>query len=108
MALSTITVSGSAGGSPSAPVFHDQISLAGDADYPTGGSAFDVAFRTATGVKSTRTIDAVIDVNGPAGHYPVYDKANGKLMMFVRTTGVEAANHADLHATTFKLLVISH
>ena len=107
MALGTITVSGSAGGAPSAPIYHDQISVPGDSSYPTGGSAFLAALQAAT--KSPgRVIDAVIDVGGVAGYYPVYDKANGKLMIFVRTTGVEVANATNLSGTTFKLAVVSH
>jgi hypothetical protein len=108
MALGTLTVSASSGGAPSAPVFRDHVSMPGDSSYPTNGSAFLAAFQAAVGVKSARVIDAVHDVGGVAGHYPVYDKANGKLKIFVRTTGVEVANTTDLSATTFKLLVESH
>lgn len=108
MALGTLTVSGSSGGAPSAPIFRDHVSVPGDSSYPTGGSPLLAAFQAAAGVKSGRVIDVVHDVGGVAGYYPVYDKANGKLLIFVRTTGVEVANAVNLSGTTFKLLVESH
>jgi hypothetical protein len=108
MALGTLTVSASSGGAASTPVFRDHVSVPGDSAYPTNGTAFLAAFQAATGVKSTRVIDVVHDVGGIAGYYPCYDKANGKLKIFVRTTGVEVANTTDLSGTTFKLLVESH
>lgn len=109
MALGTITLVDQAQKSPSTPVFLDEVTIVGDGSYPTGGTVgFQALFRAATGIKENRIIDAVIDIGGIAGHYPLYDAANDKLMTFVRTTGVETANAVNLSATTFRVLVISH
>ena len=109
MSLGAATVNVQAGKSASTPTFIDDISFAGDSSYPTGGTAaFEAYLQGTTGIKEGRTIDAVIDVTGNATHYPVYDKANNKLKMFVRTTGVEVANTTNMSGTTFRFVVISH
>lgn len=108
MALGTATQNSKAGAVASAPVFIDDISFAGDSSYPTGGTAaFQDYIRNAAGIKEGRTILAVIDVTGNATHYPVYNKATDKLMMFVRTTGVEVANATNMSGTTFRFQVLS-
>lgn len=109
MALGAATVNVQAGKAPSAPTFIDDISFAGDASYPTGGTAaFQDFIRGAAGIKEGRTIDAVIDIAGQAANMPIYNKATDKLMVFVRTTGVEVANTTNLSGVTFRVLVISH
>lgn len=105
MAIGTITVVASTyerGGQ-----FTDTISFAGDASYPTNGTAtFQTSFRTA--VSATRVIDGV-EGNGLNGGYEcIYDKAADKLLTVVKSSGVETANAVDLSGTTFKLKVRSH
>jgi hypothetical protein len=104
MALGTITITARATSKAADTVYFDEISVPGDSAYSAGGSAFDAAFQTKMG--DSRQPLAVIDIGGVAGYYAVYVQATGKLMVFVRTTGVENAT-ADISAQTFKLLVIS-
>jgi hypothetical protein len=94
-----------------------EISAPGDGDYPTGGTAtFSTLLKDAIKAaaaaatdKNVRgaenvTINAVVD--GGCGIWvPLYDKANDKLKMFVRTTGVEVADHGNLSGTTMHLVV---
>lgn len=109
MSLGTPTVNTQAGKAPSAPTYIDDISFTGETSYPAGGTAgFQDYFRNAVGIKEGRTIDAVIDITGQAANYPVYNKATDKLMMFVRTTGVEVAGAVNLSGITFRFLVLSH
>lgn len=106
MAIGAITVNETEGAAPSAPLFVDDLQFAGDGAYPTGGTA-DFEGSVQAKLKQGRTVLGVIDIKGVAGHYPVYDRATDKLLMFVRTTGVEVANGVDLSGTTFRILVIS-
>jgi hypothetical protein len=109
MALGPATINVQAGKSASAPTFLDDLSFAGDSSYPTGGTVdFEAFVQGAAGIKEGRTIDAVIDIAGNATHYPVYNKATNKLMMFVRATGLEVANATNMSGTTFRFLVVSH
>jgi hypothetical protein len=94
-----------------------EISFPGDSAYPTNGTAtfstlLKAAIKAAAAAATDAnvrgyeniTINAVID--GGCGIWvPQYDKANDKLKMFVRTTGVEVGNGVDMHATTCKLVV---
>ncbi|MCK9629912.1 MAG: hypothetical protein M0R37_15150 [Bacteroidales bacterium] len=96
-----------------------EISAPGDSDYHAGGTpTFSTLLKTAikdaaaaADDKNVRgyekvTINAVID--GGCGIWvPLYDKANDKLKMFVRTTGVEVADHVDMKGTTMKLVVLT-
>lgn len=108
MPLGAATINNQGGKAPSSPVFVDDISFAGDSSYPTGGTAaFQAFFRAIAGIKEQRTVLAVIDIGNLATDYPLYDKANDKLMNFVRTTGVEVANTTNQSGKTFRLLVIS-
>lgn len=106
MALGTLTHTSQNARSGLDVVFHDEVTLVGDASYPTGGTAgFQAAMRALT--KDQREILAVIPIGaqGAAGRMPVWDKANGKLMMFNGAS--EVANATDLSAITYRLLVIS-
>lgn len=110
MAIGTLTVDGKKQSAPSQTTFIDAISLVGDGAYPTGGSTgVQAALRAKTG--DNRTILGVIPIGLNGGYLPVWDLANGKLIMLT-TDGtaappVEVANAANLSGTTFKLLVIS-
>ncbi len=106
MALGTITLVKDAGGMPSAPSFADALSFAGDGAYPTGGTA---GFAALVQAKSgdTRQPYAVIPVGLNGGYNAIYDLANDKLLVEVKSSGVEVANAVDLSATTFKVVVLS-
>jgi hypothetical protein len=104
--IGAITVSKNAIKKASSVLYVQDISFAGDGAYPTGGTAgFQASVRAITG--DQREIVVVDDVGAIAGFYAVYDKANDKLKVFVRTTGVEVANATDLSGTTFKLCVLA-
>ncbi len=108
MALGTMTLNEKAIASGSCPSFQEDFSFPGDGAYPTGGTVgFQALVRAATGVKEARTVQAVVDISGGATYYPVYDRANDKLKVFVRATGVEVADTTNLSATTFRVLVLS-
>lgn len=103
MALGTITVVSK--GASVGPIFHDYITVVGEASYTTGGApGFQTALRAKFGDKRE-----VMSVNDDAtGTYRAeYDKANDKLMVFVRATGVEVAGAVNLSGVTHKLHVIS-
>lgn len=111
MALTLTTLAASAGANPSDPVFHDRLSFAGDATYPTGGSAFLAKFQTKCG--AGREILAIVP--GDCGGYHVaYDHSSGKLKVYysdLNAVGdgpdIEVPNATDLSAVTFNLLVLS-
>ena len=109
MALGTITVGAAATnakGAPGAPTFHDRMSFAGDGSYTTGGTlAFDALVTAALG----RTATILDVISGDCGdHYLVYKPAGaGTLQVFLRSTGAELANAADLSGTTMNVSVIS-
>lgn len=94
------------------PLNIDQISFAGDAAYPSGGTpGFQALVRTALG-KGNVTISHVIPVDC-GGYVPEYDTAADKLKLLYGDNNnaadgplVENAT-ADLHTTTFKLIVVS-
>lgn len=106
MALGTITVETKAGFKPSAPDPVLDLSFAGDSDYRTGGTATFQALVRAKAADQQIEVLGVVDILCVATHYAVYDKANDKLLVFVRTTGLEAADHADLHLVAFRVLAI--
>lgn len=105
MALGAATINTSAGAAASAPTFIDDLSFAGDGTYPSGGTAAFQAYVRAK-FKNQRTVLGVIDIAPNATYYPVYDRTNDKLKIYVRATGVENAT-ADISAQTFRVLVIS-
>jgi len=110
MAIGAMTLGTGAGGSPSAPVFFDPVSFAGDGAYGAGGTAdFEGSFQAEIGC--ARTIVAIIP--GDCGGYvPVYDRANDKLLVYEGAyTGADGplieTVTANLSGTTFNLVVVS-
>lgn len=85
------------------------MSFDGDGAYTTGGTAdFDAVVKAALG--DDRDVIAVI--SGDCGdndcvYVPDAGATPGKLKVYVRTTGVEVANAANLSAVTFNVTVIS-
>jgi len=106
MALGSLTRAAQAG-QKEGPLFHDLVTLVGDAAYPAGGSAgFLAKYQALTG-RSGATILAVIDQSQPGTLSKLeYDHTNDKLFARVRTTGVESAV-SDQSAVTYRLLVIA-
>lgn len=111
MALGTFTIGDKAGYQPSAPLFVDVVSFAGDASYPTGGSAFDAKWTAAK--HQTRDVLAVLAVDC-SGYIPAYDTSTGKLKVYWGDNNnasdgplVEVTNATDLSGITFKVLVVS-
>ncbi len=105
MALGAATITQQGQKRPSAPLFADVLAFNGDGAYPSGGTAaFQAYVRAALG--DNREVLAVVDCAPNATYYPVYDKTNDKLKVYVRATGVENAT-ADISAQAFKVLVIS-
>lgn len=87
------------------PLMANPISFTGDSTYATGGTAAFQA-KVQTLFEDHREIIGVIDTS-IGTHEARYDKTADKLKVYVRTTGVEAANAADLSAVTFNLIVLS-
>lgn len=106
MAFPTITIPDGVGAQPSAPTFVDRISFAGDASYPTGGTAgFKAALQAIT--KDLRQPVAVV-VQDSGGAYELgYDETNDKLKVFSIQTHAEVANTTNLSGTTFIAVVFS-
>lgn len=110
MAVGTISSVVAYGQKPAEAVYFDLISFAGDSSYPTGGTAaFEASVQAIIG--ASRDIVACIGQNC-GGYYPVYDRANDKLMVYATGNGnkavfTECDNATNLSGTTFKLLVIS-
>ncbi len=110
MPLGVITpgaAANNAKGAQSAPLFMDKIAIVGPASYTTGGdTGFDAALATALSRQSGLKVLDVI--SGDCGdHYVVYKDADGgTLMVFLRSTGAEAAGSANLAGSTFNLSVL--
>jgi uncharacterized protein YqjF (DUF2071 family) len=94
-------------GQKEGPIFHDLVTLAGDAAYASGGSAgFLAKYRALSGRKGAEIL-AVVDQSQPDTLSALeYDHTNDKLFARVRTTGVESAV-SDQSAVTYRLLVIA-
>jgi hypothetical protein len=94
-------------GQKEGPVFHDLVTLLGDAAYASGGSAgFLAKYRALTG-RAGAVIVGVVDQSQPDTLSALeYDHTNDKLFARVRTTGVESAV-SDQSAVTYRLLVIA-
>ncbi len=108
MSLGAIALIEKAMASASVPTFVEEITFPGDNSYPTGGTPnFSALLRAATGIKATRQLMYLVDCGAIAGHYCVYDAANDKLVVFVRTTGAEVANGVNLSGTTFRVCTVS-
>lgn len=65
--------------------------FAWDASYPTGGEAVTIT--------DVEYIHTMITPRAGANEF-AFDKANGKVLAYVATTGVEVANAVDLSAQT--------
>lgn len=85
--------------------FTERYTLVGDADYPTGGTTGLQAALRAAHKSPGLVIASVQDEESDATYYLAYDHTNGKLLVYVRATGLEVANGTDLHATTFVLTI---
>lgn len=105
MAIGAITISKKGGVKPSAALPVVKFTMVGDNAYPAGGS---VGVEAALKVEASQgvTILGVVDVTADATHYAAWDGTNGKLVVFVRATGLEVAPAVDLSGTTFNLLAI--
>jgi len=109
MPLGAITpgaAANNAKGAQGAPQFMDKIAIVGPASYTTGGdTGFDAALATALGKVGVNVLDII---SGDCGdHYVVYkDAGGGTLMVFLRSTGAEAAGAANLAGSTFNLSVV--
>jgi hypothetical protein len=109
MALGTFTSNVKAGQRPSAPVFADLVSFAGDGSYPTGGTAgFEALVRTL--LKDSRDVIAVV-MQDCGGYVPVYDRAADKLKVYEEGADAGAADEVtattNLSGVTFNVLIIS-
>lgn len=98
------------------PVFHDVVTLVGEASYAAGGSTgLQTKLRALTGAAG-RTIKAVIALDGK-GYVLSWDVADSKLKVYrigaldgnAASAGplTEVADAVDLSGVTFTLLVIS-
>ena len=105
MAIGTITIGKKVGQKPSAAAPIIGFTMVGDSDYPTGGSVgVEAALKAKVG--QGVTILGAADMTADATFYLAWDATNGKLLAFVRATGLEAAAHVDLSGTTFDLLAL--
>ncbi len=82
------------------PIFTDRLTVVGEASYTTGGATGLAAALKALR-KDSRDIISVVD-EGVATNKIEYDKANDKLLCYVRSTGVQVAGAVDLSGTTFQ------
>lgn len=105
MALGTITsVTAGAGAAPSAPVFHEQITVVGDDNYAAGGTAgFEALVASALGKESIELL-YVVNENQGATYLAYYDKSEDKLML--RETDEGAEPSGDVSGTTLNLWVV--
>lgn len=103
MAIGTITIGKKVGQKPSAAAPVVGFTMVGDDAYPAGGS---IGVEDALKAKAGQgvTILGVADMTGDATHYLAWDATNGKLLAFVRATGLEVAPATSLAGTTFNLL----
>jgi len=103
MALGAITVVESVAGQ--GPLFIDTITVVGDDNYPSGGSAgFEALYQAAVG--APRTIVTLHQDHDTELNEAKYDHTNDKLFMRVKTTGVESAV-SNQSGITYRLVVVS-
>lgn len=108
MALGALTLSAEVGKSPSDPVFHETFTMVGDGAYVTGGSSgFAAAFAALFPLRSFDASSIVYAVGTSATHTAEYIRATDALKVYVRATGVEAANTVDLSGQTFQMYVVA-
>lgn len=106
MSVVTVTVIDSVAGV--GPIFHDNVSVVGDASYSTGGST-GLAAKLRAATKDARAIIEASCFDG-SGYAVEYHPADDKMKVFVSADGAqsaEVANATDLSAVTFKFHVIS-
>jgi hypothetical protein len=114
-ALGTVTRNAYFGEKPMDPLFVDEISVVGDADYATDGTAGLLAALQAL-TSDSRTIVGAVCVSG-GGYVAEYLVATDKIKVWcipaISGDGAaaqaleEVAAGADLHGTTFRFLVFS-
>lgn len=112
MAIGTITSVANAGYVPSQPLCVDLLSFAGDASYPTGGTA---SFQTSVRNKLGKTVTVLAVLGQDCGGYtPYYDKTNDKLIVYYNNNdavadgpAIEVPNATNLSGVTFNVLVLS-
>lgn len=111
MALGEITVADRAGKVPSAALFADRLSFAGEALYAAGGSAFKALFQAAVGAAR----EPLCVIAGDCGGYvPVYVPSTGRLKVFWANNDgnadgplIEVTDSTVLSGVTFNLTVLS-
>lgn len=94
------------------PLNFDEISFAGDATYPSNGTpGFQALVRAALGKGNVTILHVVAQDCG--GYIPVYDTVADKLKVYYADNNnasdgplIENAT-ADIHTTTFKVVVVS-
>lgn len=111
MAIGTITVAESTGKVPSAPLFVDILSFAGDSAYGAGGSAILAAIKAKIG--AGRTVLTVFDVGPNGGYITKWDRTNGKLLVYegnydAADGPLQESSTANLSGVTFVVGVLSY
>lgn len=97
------------GSQPSSPIFHDVLTFAGDASYPTGGTlGFGAAIKAF--YQDGRQVLAVIPQDC-GGYQPCYLPGTDALKVYESNSAgdpmEEVANATNLSGVTFNVLVIS-
>lgn len=111
MALGTLTLDAKRYNGPSDSVYWDEVTLVGDASYPTGGTTgLEAALQALT--KDQREILCVFPIGLCGGFVPRWDKANKKLIILTSNGAAPAAmaeftNAGNNSGTTYKLGILS-
>jgi len=110
MALGTPTLEARQGQTTLRPNFITYLQFVGDDAYATGGTAdFNAFVGAALGINAT--VSAVSGYGKTAGvvtHLLEYDASEDKLLVYVLSTGAQAADAADLSGVTFDAIVTHH
>lgn len=112
MALSTtVTEVGTvAGAAPNHQVFIQNVTVAADSAYPTGGTVgFTTHIRKYLTKFDTRAVKHVEGWGVLAGvlYLAKYDATNDKLLMYLASTGAQVSNSTDLSSMTLNLTIWS-
>lgn len=105
MAAEDVVLVETAGNSPSAPTFIDEVTVEGEASYSSGGLVIGLQAL----LPGNRTIMGVVVLPKTANanaKWGEYDAANDKLIA-TALTGVEVAGAVDLTGQVLTLLVTS-